>query len=521
MRKRLKFLRFSILLIIGLCGIGARADIVPATWGEAIQNDCYLNIKVDGPNVTLHQTVRMKLTKMLSDDYIYTYNTVSKLGKFNENSLTVITPPIGLKDSIFDHGCKLEYLSQIALEETLEVVFECEYEYPSENPYQNLGEILYKRSDGTSSWYGMIVDSNECIDIVCNQSIEVKKRRYSWSEWESVGEGKHIVYRPHRWWDDFALKIRIRDCEKTDTLREHTSFEVIPEHRQYVPNLIKNEFVTIEFRDRPDGMFHYRLSGTIELDLVTATLFDPFYVWFPNEETDAFVELVGRYEYFYWDTSVWFERTDTLEVKPSLYEGQDGFYILIPQLSDSSHWWEIWTCLKATLFIQIEGVRWANSSDFILVSAPQEFSRVEFKVPQRFSFGHCFSPFESEGTHYEDQFKVKQFYGRCPFTGIAHVEWDNSTSPEYFTLFQNSPNPFNQETIIRYSLPRDCGVKLSVYNLLGERVRILVDEPQIADDYEVRWDGKNEQGKDVASGVYFYKLDTGTLSERKKMVIIR
>jgi hypothetical protein len=303
---------------------------------------------------------------------------------------------------------------------------------------------------------------------------------------------------------------------------EQTLFEVTPEHREQVPNLIKNEFITIEFKDALNGTYDYHLSGTIELDLKTATLFDPFYAWFPNEHTDAFVQMAGKYELSNGDTSFWYDRVDTLEVKPSVFGGQNGFYILIPQLTDSSHWLTVRSCRKATLSIEIDGIHSANSSDFVLVTAPQELSFVEFKIPERFYFRSCFSPFEHEADYCEDGFNVRMFYGECPTTGIAHVEWSTWPFPEEsFSFSQNYPNPFNQETVIRYSLPRDGAVKLSVYNLLGQQVRTLVDEPQSADDYEVTWDGKNEQGQEVASGVYFFRIDIGELIDRRKMVILR
>jgi hypothetical protein len=156
------------------------------------------------------------------------------------------------------------------------------------------------------------------------------------------------------------------------------------------------------------------------------------------------------------------------------------------------------------------------------VTAPQEFSSVEFRIPERFCFGPCSSPFEHEATYYDNGFHVKTFYGKCLSTGIAHVAWGTTPFPEdYFILSQNSPNPFNQETIIKYSLPTDGAVDLSIYNLLGQKVRTLVDQIQRADDYQVSWDGKNEKGQDVASGVYLYKLDAGWRSDRKKMVVIR
>ena len=78
--------------------------------------------------------------------------------------------------------------------------------------------------------------------------------------------------------------------------------------------------------------------------------------------------------------------------------------------------------------------------------------------------------------------------------------------PSHFALYQNYPNPFNSSTTIRYQLPVCSHVTLKIYNLLGQKVRTLVDKHQEPGYYEARWDGKDGQGKDVASGVYFYKI---------------
>jgi hypothetical protein len=93
--------------------------------------------------------------------------------------------------------------------------------------------------------------------------------------------------------------------------------------------------------------------------------------------------------------------------------------------------------------------------------------------------------------------------------------------PESFSLSQNYPNPFNPQTQIKYALPYDCDVKVSIYNILGRRVRVLVDEHQSAGYRSVHWDGKDEQGDDVASGIYFYKIQAGDFQKTKKMVLLK
>ena len=93
--------------------------------------------------------------------------------------------------------------------------------------------------------------------------------------------------------------------------------------------------------------------------------------------------------------------------------------------------------------------------------------------------------------------------------------------PKFFRLYQNFPNPFNPSTKIRYDLPVQRYVNLSIYNLLGQKVKTLVDEVQEAGRYSVFWDGTNEQGERMPSGVYFYTFDTGIIVHTKKMILVR
>ena len=95
------------------------------------------------------------------------------------------------------------------------------------------------------------------------------------------------------------------------------------------------------------------------------------------------------------------------------------------------------------------------------------------------------------------------------------------TRPDKFSLSQNYPNPFNPECNIDYALPIDCHVRLSVYNVLGQRIRILVDEQQSAGYKSVVWDGKDSQGRELTTGVYFYRIQAGDFVESKKMVLIK
>ena len=89
------------------------------------------------------------------------------------------------------------------------------------------------------------------------------------------------------------------------------------------------------------------------------------------------------------------------------------------------------------------------------------------------------------------------------------------------SLEQNVPNPFNPVTTIKYSIAQDTDVRLVVYDVSGRRVRTLVDDHQRADVYKINWDGINDQGQRVASGMYFYKLAAGKFMQTKKMMLLK
>jgi hypothetical protein len=93
--------------------------------------------------------------------------------------------------------------------------------------------------------------------------------------------------------------------------------------------------------------------------------------------------------------------------------------------------------------------------------------------------------------------------------------------PGEYALKQNYPNPFNPQTNIEFSLPTAQFVSISVFNLLGQQVRSLVNDRIEAGNHTVCWNGKNDLGVDVPSGMYFYKLYTPEFSQTNKMLMLR
>jgi len=106
-------------------------------------------------------------------------------------------------------------------------------------------------------------------------------------------------------------------------------------------------------------------------------------------------------------------------------------------------------------------------------------------------------------------------------TMVTSVDDDDPVLPSEFALHQNYPNPFNPSTVISFDLPENTAVRLTVFNVLGQTVTTLANDYFAAGHHEVEWTARNTRGNELASGIYFYRLEAGTLSEVKKMVLLR
>ena len=109
-------------------------------------------------------------------------------------------------------------------------------------------------------------------------------------------------------------------------------------------------------------------------------------------------------------------------------------------------------------------------------------------------------------------------------TGVSEEE--NQRIIESFSLLQNYPNPFNPTTTIQFrvgslELREPIHTTLTIYNILGQRVKTLVDGEKLPGEYKVIWDGKDKTGIEVASGIYFCRLKVGGYVETKRMVLLK
>lgn len=108
-----------------------------------------------------------------------------------------------------------------------------------------------------------------------------------------------------------------------------------------------------------------------------------------------------------------------------------------------------------------------------------------------------------------------------PLSPVTSVQEPPPGKPETFILDQNYPNPFNPQTTIRYELTEDSAVSLKIYNLLAQEVRTLVNEVQPRGTKTVVWNGKDDSGRVLASGVYVYELRTGKYLATKRMLFLQ
>jgi 5'-nucleotidase / UDP-sugar diphosphatase len=139
---------------------------------------------------------------------------------------------------------------------------------------------------------------------------------------------------------------------------------------------------------------------------------------------------------------------------------------------------------------------------------PTETEFVEYKVVRDYVIANSPLNYTTEG-RVEDTFQTSVTTKRT------------EQLPSQFSLLQNYPNPFNPETTILYHLNKGVKVSLKIYNTVGQLIKTLVDETQASGIHSINWDGKNEFGGEVASGVYLYQLKSKNSSEKRKMLLVR
>jgi len=130
---------------------------------------------------------------------------------------------------------------------------------------------------------------------------------------------------------------------------------------------------------------------------------------------------------------------------------------------------------------------------------------------------YSFTDFPSGGISFNYRLKQIDNDGKYEYSNSIEILLD---SPSKSEAFQNYPNPFNPATIISYNIHYQCLATIKIYDLLGKEVAIIVNEEKQAGSYKVVWNGKDNSGKKLTSGIYFYRFTAGSFTQINKMILL-
>ncbi|MBN2355407.1 PKD domain-containing protein [candidate division KSB1 bacterium] len=213
----------------------------------------------------------------------------------------------------------------------------------------------------------------------------------------------------------------------------------------------------------------------------------------------------------------------------SAMDDEDGVFFLTPLSPGSPAKVEVFPSLKGYLNAWIDfngnGV-FFDSGERILVDeliGPGS-TILEFHVPADASATRTFARFRFStvkgllpiGCAIDGE--VEDYPVKLALTG---VENESEEIPQEYDLMQNYPNPFNPNTDIVFKLPKTERVELIIYDLLGHKVRLLVDESRKAGTHRATWDARDDQGRTMPSGVYLYRITAGPFTQVRKMLLLK
>ena len=203
----------------------------------------------------------------------------------------------------------------------------------------------------------------------------------------------------------------------------------------------------------------------------------------------------------------------------------DEAFVYMPDVHFDGTTYQMWyngfspTAARIGRATSSDGVRWTKdpANPVLDVGSPGTWESKEVGHPRVLFDGNKLKMWY---IGVDQQINVRIGYASSEVSTTVSNQKNESLLTQY-ALFENYPNPFNPATTIAYHLPRASQVKLLVYNLAGQHVRTLVDAPQAAGRFQINWDGKDDIGNGLASGVYLYRLEAGNFAETKKMILMR
>ena len=196
-----------------------------------------------------------------------------------------------------------------------------------------------------------------------------------------------------------------------------------------------------------------------------------------------------------------------------------AFFSTVVMDPNCQRWYEGERVLLATLTFQVYVPEDCDTTEICLDSAfwspaaNLTFTRVDARVyfPRHLMDPICFRVYDD----------TVEFVPPTDVRWIEDFTEEEESRPTIFSVSQNYPNPFNPVTNFRVALPEASHVKIEIFNILGQKIKTLVDEDMRAGVFIVDWDGKDERGVKVSSGIYFYRITTDDFSDIKKMVLLK
>jgi len=283
---------------------------------------------------------------------------------------------------------------------------------------------------------------------------------------------------------------------KYDTNPPNAGFQVLPHYWEVISNMTPNSFIA-------EVSFHYNESELTTADLTENELIIAYYNngWRPlittiDPDNNKVSTTVTDFAMF----AIGNEGSVPVELNKFSAKEKDGKVVLN------------WFTYTETNCYGFEVERSKDDMNF------NSFGWVKGKgttnIPQSYNFTDAEV---SVGTYF---YRLKQIDidGTFQYSQVIEVI---VKAPSMMKLEQNYPNPFNKETVIKYDLPKSGRVIIQIYNLMTQRVKTLIDEYKPAGKHTIYWDGCDEQGCMVTSGIYVYQLKVGNFVSTKKMSFLK
>ena len=176
--------------------------------------------------------------------------------------------------------------------------------------------------------------------------------------------------------------------------------------------------------------------------------------------------------------------------------------------------------LKDSLAVLISRHSWLSVEPAGGMIASNNFVDLQLTIrTSNFPFGEFYAAVQIESNDPDESLVVVPIHLTVGVTGLESIALNNL--PSTIQLSPNYPNPFNPSTTIGYALPVDMTVELVVYNMLGQKLKVLYSGIQKAGYHSVPWDGTNEYGSSMASGIYIYRLKTDENNLIRKMILMK